>query len=228
LANSAWLIGAGRLHRLFGAGVLLVAALIAVQFSHQANAVSFAVGLLAFGAAMTAPRLAILAVTGGLASWTLAAPFLTPILFADTSFTDNQPVGWIARIEIWKYTSAHILDAPLFGHGLDSARTVQDIVMVRGEPMRGIPLHPHSAVLQIWYELGALGALLATATLVSGGWMLSRLLADRRAAAAGACAALASTGIIWCVGYGLWQEWWVATMCVSAALLVAAARSARA
>jgi O-antigen ligase len=225
---AAWLATEGGARRVLAALALAVGGVIAFQFGHLANATSYVLGLAAFGVALLAPRLALIAVPSGLASWVLAAPFATPILLADTSFTDNQHEGWIQRVEIWKYTAARILDAPLIGHGMDSSRTVTDITMVRGEAMRSIPLHPHSAALQIWYETGAIGALLAAALLVTGGLYLSRALAHSRAVAGSAAAALTSMGFVAMIGYGVWQEWWIATMCISATLIAAAARNARA
>jgi uncharacterized membrane protein YebE (DUF533 family) len=62
-----------------------------------------------------------------------------------------------------------------------------------------------------------------------GGWSLSRKFAHNRAAAAAACGTLASLGVLAYIAYGIWQEWWIATMLVAAALVAAVAvRGARA
>lgn len=225
---AGWLISEGGARRALAVLVLALGGLMAMQFGHLANAVSFALGLGAFGAALLLPRVMLILIPCVMAAWVLAAPFATPILFADTSFTDNQHEGWIQRIEIWKYTSAEILEAPWFGHGMDASRTVTDITMVRGVAMRSIPLHPHSAPLQIWYELGLVGALLLAAILVSGGLYLRRTLGQHRAIAASAAAALTAIGFVAFIGYGVWQEWWIATMCICATLIGAAARNAKA
>jgi len=225
---AGWLLSDGGARRVPAGLVLVLGGVLAFQFGHLANATSFVLGVGAFAAALALPRLALIAIPCAMAAWMIAAPFATPLLLADTSFTDNQHEGWIQRVEIWKYTAAHVLEAPLIGHGMDSSRTVTDVLMVRGVPMRGIPLHPHSAALQIWYELGAVGALLAAALLVTGGLYLSRALAHSRAIAAAAAAALTSMGFVAFIGYGIWQEWWIATMCISATLIAAAARNAKA
>ena len=60
--------------------------------------------------------------------------------------------------------------------------------------MRGIPLHPHSGSLQIWYETGAVGAVLAALALLAGGWALARAFKDNRLGAAAAAASLATLG----------------------------------
>ncbi|MBC7770255.1 MAG: O-antigen ligase family protein, partial [Phycisphaerales bacterium] len=57
------------------------------------------------------------------------------------------------------------------------------------------------------------------------GWALSRAFAANRPAAAAAAATLASLGIIANLSFGVWQEWWNATIFVAAALVAALARS---
>src|SRR5262249_38949885 len=105
--------------------------------------------------------------------------------------------------------------------GLDASRAVTDRLQVRDVNIRAIPLHPHSASLQIWFETGAVGAALAAGTLIAAGFALSRLLANNRPTAAASCATLASLGLIANVSFGLWQEWWIATMFIAAALTAA-------
>jgi O-antigen ligase len=85
--------------------------------------------------------------------------------------------------------------------------------------MLALPVHPHSASLQIWYETGAVGALLAAGALLTAGLRMSRAYARNRPAAAAACATLASLGLIANVSYGVWAEWWMATMFAVAALV---------
>ena len=76
--------------------------------------------------------------------------------------------------------------------------------------------------MQIWFETGAVGAALAAAALLACGWSLSRRLRDDRATAAAAAATIAAIGVIANVSYGVWQEWWDATMLLAAALVASA------
>ena len=72
---------------------------------------------------------------------------------------------------IWNTTYKHIKDKPIFGHGLDSTRALYShedrifpkvIMKATGESKKiiaePIPLHPHNAILQVWLELGVVGA----------------------------------------------------------------------
>lgn len=201
--------------------LLASSALLALPFGLWANLVAFVIALAVFAVAFGAPRFAILSVSSGLAVWMLAAPFATPLILSSQRLVDALPLSWAARVGIWDYVCARVMEQPWLGHGLDSARAVTDRIQVRELEMRGIPLHPHSASLQIWYETGAVGAALAAATLLAGGWTLSRIFADNRPAAAAAAATLAALGVIANVSFGVWQEWWLATMFITAALVAA-------
>jgi O-antigen ligase len=203
------------------AAVLILAAsgAVSLQFDQLANAIAFGAGLLAMAAGFAAPRLATLAISGGLAAWLVLAPFLTPLLLSNQRVVDALPLSWAARRGIWDFVSARILEQPWIGHGLEASRAVGDHIEVRGIQMLALPVHPHSASLQIWYETGAVGALLAAGALLTGGLWMSRAYTANQPAAAAACATLASLGLIANVSYGVWAEWWMATMFAVAALV---------
>ncbi|WP_395645253.1 O-antigen ligase family protein [Terricaulis sp.] len=195
---------------------LLTTAALSLQFHQLVSLAAFAAGLAALGVGAVAPRFGLIAVTVGWAIWMLAAPIVSPLL-ARPEIMENVPLSWAARIGIWEYTCAHIGEQFWIGHGLDASRAVSERIEVRGLGMRGIPLHPHSGSLQIWYECGVIGALLAAAALVTGGLALARRLTGQRVVAAAACATIASYGVIFNVSFGAWQEWWNAVMFVAAA-----------
>ncbi|MEJ0067893.1 MAG: hypothetical protein WDO24_03180 [Pseudomonadota bacterium] len=77
-----------------------------------------------------------------------------------------------------------------------------------GQPQRyeQMPLHPHNGALQVWLELGAVGALVgALIALV----VLSRLTPDRLAPAERAVglATFATAAVELSLSYGIWQSW---------------------
>jgi O-antigen ligase len=86
-----------------------------------------------------------------------------------------------------------------------------------------MPLHPHNGVLQIWLELGAVGALLLGALVGCAFWQAASLASPPARAAASA--AVASAVVIGCVSYGIWQTQWLAVLGLIAAFLAAAARA---
>ncbi|MGQ0533587.1 MAG: O-antigen ligase family protein [Caulobacteraceae bacterium] len=225
----AWLIASPAAWRWAAAPVVAIAAgLISLQFGQLSTAIGFAVGLAFFAFAFWAPRLAMLAPTLGLAVWMVTTPFLTPVLASQTLF-DAVPHSWAARIGIWRYTCARILEQPWIGHGLDAGRATTERTIYDGEPMRAIPVHPHSASLQIWYETGAVGALLAAAIIFLTGAHVARAFTHDKPAAAAAAGVFAMFGLMANVGWSVWQEWWMATLILAGALIAAiGARDAKA
>ena len=211
------MLASGR--RRLGLAILALSGALSLPFGVSAHALGFAVGLAAFGLTFLAPRVTLLAVSGGLAGWILAAPFATPFL---SRLAGPLPFSWEHRLAIWAQTCGEIWRAPWFGHGLGASRALPGVA-VAGQ-MTYPPLHPHSASLQLWYETGAIGAALAALALVAGGHALARALGDKPAAAAAAAASLLSLGFIANVSFSLWAEWWVASLLIAASLTAAAAQ----
>lgn len=209
------------LHRQFllAACAFVAAGAVATQFGQSANFVAFGLGAAAFLIGYAAPRMGPLLAASALAAWLLLAPFATPLMLMFSN--EALPYSWAARLEIWRYVSARIGEQPWIGHGLDASRVDAGVILVQGREVSAIPLHPHSTSLQIWYELGMIGALLGAACLIVAGAALAHRLAARRHAAAAACGTLVAIGAIANLSFGAWQEWWNATMLVAAALVCA-------
>lgn len=226
----AWLLKMRRpLGVALAVAVTVTGAALSTQFGQISTLVGFAVGFAIFAAGAIAPRIMI-ALTGfGLSLWMLIAPFATPLLVASPQLVEAVPMSWAHRIAIWRYTCAQIMEQPWIGHGIDAGRATTEMISIRGMEMRGIPVHPHSASLQIWHDLGLVGALLAAALLAYGGWRLSRAFAHDRLGGGAAAAVLAMFGLMANIGWSVWQEWWMATLLLAAALIAAlSVRAARA
>lgn len=145
-----------------------------------------ALGLAAAGLVLITPLLVLVVRTFGLAR--------------------DLPISWDQRMGYWAYAMGRIADHPWRGWGLDSSRAFSP----------HIQLHPHNGALQIWLELGAVGAVLAALV-----WaFIFRRLADGErslmaAAAAGSTAVYLFFGM---VSFGVWQEWWLALGALVAAI----------
>ncbi len=93
-----------------------------------------------------------------------ALPFMLRLLSASREELRPyiKPSG-LHRLEIWDYTSARILDQPIFGWGLLSAKSVpirpEELATYRFVDIAGI--YPHNQWLELWLETGAVGATLA-------------------------------------------------------------------
>lgn len=99
--------------------------------------------------------------------------------------------SWAARLDIWSFTAEQTLEHPVIGWGLDASRAFQPFM-----------LHPHSAPLQVWLELGLVGA-----ALFAGAWFAITRVASRFGPQGLAAAAAYFT--IGALSFGVWQEWWL-------------------
>ena len=109
------------------------------------------------------------------------------------------PASWDARLNIWTFAADHIQSHPFRGWGLDASRTFGT----------AIPLHTHNAQLQLWLELGAIGAALAGVFFCWLAYGVVRISERSRGEAAMAAGALVSYLVIGGLSFGVWQEWWL-------------------
>jgi O-antigen ligase len=124
----------------------------------------------------------------------------------------KMSLSWALRLGYWDHAAAWIADHPLRGWGLEASRMFSP----------GIQLHPHDAALQIWLELGLIGAVAAAVFWAAVFVRLSRPQRDPATAAA-AASAVAYT-IFAAVSFGVWQEWWLALGALVAACATAVIR----
>ncbi len=200
-----------------------LASVLAVVLGVQASAtlallVACVVALVVF--ALPALRWLVL---GSVIAVALAAPFLPvqPTRSELCWLVVHKPSA-LHRLLIWDWVDHRIRERPLLGWGLDASRRMpggQTHVTVRGcdDPSDSayrldnevLPLHPHDAALQIWLELGALGAAAACFGLVAAAGRAFMARTGRLDAAA-TSAAFAAAAIVAGLSFGIWQEWWFA------------------
>lgn len=124
----------------------------------------------------------------------------------------RMPFSFKERVIIWDDLATLSLESPVIGIGATSTKFTSIIKTKPNEQAAGKPAlrnywHPHIGYLQVWLELGAVGAFLfATA----GTLLLGRLRRLTHAMQPYAIALAAGTIIIIGPGWGLWQPWLVA------------------
>lgn len=122
------------------------------------------------------------------------------------------PLSWAHRLGYWERALGWISAEPFKGWGLDASRAFGP----------GIQLHPHNIGLQVWMELGVIGAV---ATALVFGLVFLRQTGRRPSLGAGAATA---TGFVYLtfasVSFGVWQEWWLALGVLAAAYVAMARR----
>jgi len=190
-------------------GLVLGAGIIgpALVFGYDAPLLALACAILAAGLVLGLPSLGPRLLAGLSAGGVLLAPVLAKGAFAlglDERIAPLLSESWLQRLGYWGKAVEWIWARPLPGWGLDASRAFGP----------GIQLHPHNAPLQIWMELGLIGAVAAAivwASIFSG---LSRPV--RTPAAAAATATAVAYLIFGAVSFGVWQEWWLALGALSA------------
>ena len=170
--------------------------------------VSVLFGLAVYRWPVVAPR-----VLGGMvATLFLAAPgvvWLTRKLGWFQELEASVSLSWSQRMGYWRHATDWIGDHPLRGWGLDASR----------EFAPGIILHPHNGALQIWLELGLIGAV---SVAVFWGVLFANLSRPERDPGRAVAAATAGAYLVFsAVSFGVWQEWWLALGAVAAAACMA-------
>lgn len=214
--------------RPFLALLYLAAAVLAVLLLDM-NSAKLAVGLAvpAALAVLCLGRKGATLVGLGLAAAVLVMPFLPyqSLLPPDVAVNEADlplPITWVHRLFIWDYVSGRIEDAFMLGFGAQSSRALTDMkVLVSESTLDVIPLHPHNVGLQVWLELGLVGALLFALLLYA---IARSTRGGNRADMAVGAGAMVAFAIISFASYGAWQNWWLACAWTAAAMAILAAR----
>jgi len=219
-----WLSGQAR-GRLKAAALLLVL-LAAVLAAHSSSAL---VGLTAGGAVWLLcrrwPRLTGWTLSLVLPALVLLMPWLVAHHDAEAiaRAIPHFSITFFHRLMIWDFVSQRIFEHPWLGWGFDAARAIPGggdhfkasfAVPWSSAPFHEegqyLPLHPHNAALQVWLELGALGAV-ATAGLL---WlMVKRTVLNQADGTQGAMAGLiTAAACVSFVAFGAAQAWWLSLL----------------
>lgn len=203
------------------AGLLLLGAIFGMPA--QAAKIGALAGLAGFGLVWLLGQRAARAIAIGSALLVLLTPALLGVLLARNPDISAMQGSAAHRVLIWDFSLDRIAERPWLGWGMESARAIpggRDLIPAEAltrfhldgqrewfEVVRAqrLPLHTHNAALQIWLELGAVGAALAAALVLVLGWRATS------PAAAGTFLAAIAIGSL---SYGVWQGWWVCLLAI--------------
>ena len=221
----------GKLRKCFGIACVAIAVL---TVDCDTAVVAIICGSIAYVSYQLFPRFTGKSLNLGTLFLILGLPWVFSGFLTDSFIKDfNQHVrsfSHIHRLYVWQFVSHKITEKSIIGQGGDSSRAA----LVGGEKKawstvngagdvvpiysKAIPLHPHNLPLQIWLELGAIGALIMAALsyyLLRG---LNRYSVKDAAVIVG-CFTTASLTFL--VNLGCWQSWWLATLALIMPLLYA-------
>ena len=207
------------------AALLVLGAGVLIALPGETARLATIAGLAAALLSLAAPRLVPKLVGAGVAVLILLMPLL--VAFIPQIPSAGLPPSAVHRLVIWDFAAARIAEKPLAGWGLEASRAMPggraqpdaatlDRLNITAPAQRAflvsphvevMPLHPHNGALQLWLELGGIGALIGAALMLALGFAAARSAAP--AVGAGMLASAAVTGML---SFGLWQAWWVASL----------------
>jgi O-antigen ligase len=170
-----------------------------------------AAGVVVLLLAWIAPRLTAILLAWGTAAYVVVLPVALHLVAARraalAAFLKHSGVN---RLEIWDYMTARVFEHPMRGWGLRNASFVpihpDELAHYLYTDPHGI--YPHNQWLELWVELGALGAVLGLVFALLVLWRVRRLPESIRPFA---YAAFASAMTLASVNYEVVTDsWWCA------------------
>lgn len=180
-------------------------ALLASHFDTDAPTLAVGLAMGVGGLVLVWPRSAPKALAVASALLVVAMPLLI-LAIRPLGLGARLPESWSQRVGYWNYALERIAEHPWRGWGLDGSRAFSP----------HIQLHPHNGPLQLWLELGLLGA---AAAALAWAFVFRRLArAEPSLLAAGAAGSAAVYVFFGAVSFGAWQEWWLALGALAAVI----------
>jgi O-antigen ligase len=196
---------------------LTIAVILAVTLSLAAR-VAVAAGLLVLVVAWIAPRLAAIALDWATVAYGLVLPLALRLLAARRDeLAPLLKASGVHRLEIWDYMTARVLERPVLGWGLLSAKSlpIHPDELAHYVYVRPAGVYPHNQFLELWVELGALGAVVGVVFAVLVLRRVRRLPTGIRPFA---YAAFASAMTVASVDYEIVTDSWWCALAASAVL----------
>lgn len=210
---------------------LALFALVAVITSisdHQTSQVGLIASLLIFGAANWAP-FAVRSTAFALSILLIIA--VVPLSYGANRIAHLQEAPWAQftlkeRLKIWGNVAENYLKAPLLGIGAGNTTIAQTFNAAPPSiDQQIVPKHhPHNMLLQIWLELGAVGALLLSLVVVSVFRALDRLPLR---VVPYVLATGASLTVQVSATWSLWSSWFLCAVAMTISFLFLGVRLAR-
>ena len=217
---------------------IILSAISLLLLAPSAPLLALCCASLSFLVAWHSPILAKITLASVYLCSVIAIPYLTfmgPHTISMLSEHVANPTPIVHRLIIWQFASEQILENPILGWGLNTARILPgggELIAIgtthtEGTTILGqaLPLHPHNALIQIWLELGLVGLTLFSMLFFL---MLTAVpnTRERRLACCVSISVLTAGFVISQLGFGFWQGWWLATLGIAAVLTQACAGTA--
>lgn len=207
----------------FAGSAMVAASLLVLYFGTSTTPLLAAA--LAMGAGIAAlfwSRIVAALLAAGASLGVLGAPFIIDAAWrwaTERGLLSVLGTSEHHRWAIWRFVVDRIYEKPLLGWGFNASRDIpgghQNLYGLYGEVL---PLHPHNGFLQIWLEMGFIGAMAAAILFAAVPFVIRGRNEPRTSAVL--TAVWVAYLVPFLLSYGLWQNWWLAGL----ALAIASAR----
>lgn len=141
---------------------------------------------------------------------------------------DTLPLSAKHRLFIWNFVAESSQENPILGIGFNSSRIFpvgdEQIISLFGHRLHPLPMHPHNNIMQVYFELGAIGLILylslACKYLLIIGRNYRVATTEEKSIISAKYACFSLYFIISMISYNMWQSWFVASAIFIGALFV--------
>lgn len=223
-----WLLGSVRRGWLYALGLSVLLGFTALRSESDAAVLGLAIVCLAFPLAWYLPRLTCVLAALAFVIAMGVSPLIGPIakqMITPSMHKMIESSHSKERVALWSSFGSAVRKDPILGGGFGVSPKMAETTVASKVPRRERRMlaigHPHNAALQIWVELGAVGAVLALAVIFLTLRAVARHPHSVRSASLALIAGAAPVSL---VGHGAWQGWWAASLGAAMIWTLAAAR----
>ncbi len=144
--------------------------------------------------------------------------FLLPAVDLKALWLTSGLSSFAHRLYIWDFITKQIWEKVFLGWGAATSRGFPTDGLTTFEGSDILPSHPHNHIMQIWLELGGVGALILAVL----HFLLFRSIAKLESRQATAWAMLFSVAsfVILSLSHSVWHKWWMTWLGASGVLMV--------
>lgn len=207
------------------AAVLIGVAWVAWRAEHFMALAALGAATLAACFAWFQPRGAVESVAQVGALSLAGAPWLLPPAAEAFAAVTRGMVGpdlafaLSARAHSWAFVTDRVREKALFGWGVGASSGFQETYSSAGWTLPFVPVHPHSAGMQVWLETGVIGAVVAAGALAAMGRRAGAALAQDNIGAMAGAGVIAGALTLAVLDAGLWNGWFWAALALSAGMI---------
>ncbi len=194
---------------LIGALISFAAGTVVFYSESETAQLAFIVTCIVYVFSMLFPKLFSLVIPASIIASIFLIPLISPYINSLIPEAVHNVVKYSTmgvRADMWAAYARLLENAFWVGHGVEASYVAGETYKDMGLPGQYLgQAHPHNLVIQIWYELGLIGALLLAGVVLCFARIL-KWIPDQYLPSI-----LATTAAVWTVAvvsHGAWQAWW--------------------